>query len=72
MPIATHVLSVVHATFVSGTEMLKAGSPETRGTTVTVAVAHEVKTNPATRHSAAIRTPGRTWAGTRIIASLSW
>ena len=70
VPIATHELLVVHATLDSGTEMLTAGRPETCGATVTVAVAHEANTKPATEHIAAIRTGERTWAGTRIIASL--
>jgi hypothetical protein len=70
VPIATHVLSVVHATFESGTEMLIAGRPVTRGVTVGVDVAHEAKTMPAAPHSAVIRTRGRARAGTRIIVSL--
>jgi hypothetical protein len=63
------VLSVVHATFESGTEILKAGRPVTRSGT-TAGVAHDANTTPATEHTTAIRTSERTWAGTRIIVSL--
>lgn len=71
VPSATHELSVVHATFESGTEMLIAGRPLTCGATATVAAGvHEASTRAATEHIATIRTRERTWAGTRIIVSL--
>jgi hypothetical protein len=72
VPIATQELSVVHATLESGTEILIAGRPVTRGVTfeVDVDVAHDANTTPAAAHSAVIRTRERAWAGTRIIVSL--
>ena len=70
VPRATHELSVVHATFDSGTEMLTAGRPVTCGAVVTVEVAHDANTRPATEHVAAIRTSERTWTAARIIVSL--
>jgi hypothetical protein len=72
VPIATHELSVVHATLESGTEILIAGRPVTRGVTfeADVEVAQDANTMPADAHSAVIRTRERAWAGTRIIVSL--
>jgi hypothetical protein len=70
VPKATQELSVVHATLESGTEMLIAGRPFTRGRAVTVVVAHDANTRPASEHVATIRTSERTWADTRIIVSL--
>jgi hypothetical protein len=72
VPIATQELSVVHATFESGTEILMAGRPSTCGVTVdvTVDVAHDANTRPATEQRAVIRTSERARAGTRIIVSL--
>jgi hypothetical protein len=70
VPIATHVLSVVHATFDNGTEMLIAGRPVTTGVTITGVVPHDAKTMPAALHRAVTRTRERARAGTRIIVSL--
>jgi hypothetical protein len=70
VPRATHEFSVVHATVDSGTEMLIAGRPVTRGIVVTLDVAHDANTNPVTSAIAVIRTSERTEAGTRIIVSL--
>jgi hypothetical protein len=70
VPSATQELSVVHATLESGTEMLIAGRPLTLGDFVTVEVAHDANTTPATEHTTAVRTSERTWADTRFIASL--
>jgi len=52
----------VHATLESGTEMLIAGRPLTLGDFVTVEVAHDANTTPATEHTTAVRTSERTWA----------
>jgi len=41
----------VHATLESGTEMLIAGRPLTLGDFVTVEVAHDANTTPATEHT---------------------
>jgi hypothetical protein len=59
---------VVQATNESGTEILIAGSPVTRGgDVVTLAVPHDARTTPARVIVATTRTSERTWAGTRII-----
>jgi len=72
VPIATHELSVVHATLESGTEILIAGRPVTCGVTVDVGldVPHDANATAATVHKAVMRTRERAWAGTRIIVSL--
>jgi hypothetical protein len=70
VPIATHELSLVHATVDSGTEILTAGRPVTCGFIAGVVVAHAANSTAPTEHIVTIRTRERTEAGTRIIASL--
>lgn len=70
VPIATHELSVVHATVDSGTEILTAGRPVTWGFIAGVVEAHDANNTAANEHIATIRTSERTEAGTRLIVSL--
>jgi hypothetical protein len=70
VPIATHELSVVHATVDSGTEMLAAGRPVTCGFIAVVVVAHDANNAAASEPIVTIRASERTEAGTRLIVSL--